>query len=120
MTRIMYRTFAVSTSIVAAAGAGTFGLTACDRLVVDPLFPSDAEQFSPPAVYSTWWSMTQACSGLTGSLGAVTWYQTNEVLHNPQTGEPIIGYWNSANNRIVIMTSSMLHGRAVRHEMLHS
>lgn len=116
---MVFRTFVVPTSMIAAAVAGSFGLTACDRLV-DPVFPSDAEQFSPPAVYSTWWSMTQACSGLTGSLGTVTWYKTNEALRNPQTGEAIIGYWNSGNNRIVIMSSGMLDGGAVRHEMLHA
>lgn len=64
--------------------------------------------------------MTQACSGITGSLGAVTWYKTDQPLNNPQTGDPIIGYWNSANNQIVLVSSAMLDGEAVRHEMLHA
>jgi hypothetical protein len=64
--------------------------------------------------------MTQACSGLTGSLGAVTWYKTSEVLHDVGTGDLIIGYWTAGSNRIVMLASAMLDGGAVRHEMLHS
>ena len=99
--------------------AAILGLAACDRLVNPPL-PSDAQEFSPPAVYSTWWNMTQACSGLTGSLGAVTWYKTTQVLHDVGTGDVIIGYWTAGSNRIVMTASAMLDGGAVRHEMLHS
>jgi hypothetical protein len=104
---------------VAGIVVGIPGLMACSDVFAPPL-PSDAEQFSPPAVYSTWWNMTQACSGITGSLGAVTWYKTDEPLSNPQTGDPIIGYWNSANNNIVLESGVMLDGEAVRHEMLHA
>src|SRR6266849_6164739 len=88
--------------------------------IVGLALPPDAEQFSPPAVYSTWWNMTQACSGLTGSLGAVTWYKTSQVLHDVGTGDVIIGYWTAGSNRIVMLGSAMLDGGAVRHEMLHS
>jgi hypothetical protein len=98
------------------------GLTACDRLLglVDPMFPSDAERFTPPPVYSTWWNMTQACSGLTGSLDAVTWFRTDQRLRSSRTEESIAGYWGSFSNRIVLTTPAMLDGGSVRHEMLHS
>jgi hypothetical protein len=72
---------------IAAIVAGSLGLGACEGLLA-PL-PSDAEEFSPPAVYSTWWKMTEACSGQTGSLGAITWYKTDKALRDPRTGELI-------------------------------
>jgi len=87
---------------------------------VDAPLPSDAEEFFPPAVYTTWWSMTQACSGLSGSMEAVTWYKTTQALHDPQTGEVLGGYWTSGSNRIVLLTTAMLYGPLVRHEMLHA
>lgn len=107
---------------IVAVLAGSLGLTFCDRLVglVDPQFPSDAEEFSPPAVYATWWKMTEACSGMTGSLGAITWFKTNQALHNFPSGDPIGGYWSSFGNRIVLTNDIVLDGRSVRHEMLHA
>ena len=94
-------------------------LTFCDRLVAPPL-PADAEQFSPPAIYSTWWNMTQECSAQSGSFGAVTWYKTDQDLHDPRNGDELTGYWSSADNRIVLKTGEMLDGSLVRHEMLHA
>lgn len=113
------RTYAIWTFLIAPVIGAVVGLAACDG-VVDPPLPSDAEEFSPLAVYSTWWNMTEACSGLTGSLGAVTWYQTNEVLHDARTGEVVVGYWTPGSNRIVLMTDAVRDGGTVRHEMLHA
>jgi hypothetical protein len=115
-------TYATWTLLSVPVVAAILGLVACDRLVglVDPMFPSDAQEFSPPSVYSTWWNMTQACSGLTGSLDAVTWFKTDQSLRDSRTGEPAGGYWNSFTNRIVLTTAVMLDGGSVRHEMLHS
>jgi hypothetical protein len=95
-----------------------FGLAACEGLVA-PL-PSDAKEYSPPAVYSTWWKMTELCSEKTGSLGAITWYKTDQALRDPRTGQPIVGYWTSGSNRIVLMAGAVLEGGTVRHEMLHA
>jgi hypothetical protein len=95
------------------------GLNGCDRLV-DPKLPSDAELFTPPPVYSTWWRMTEACSGLNGSLDAVTWYKTDEVVHDVRTGEVVAGYWTAGSNSIVLTSTVMLDGGTVRHEMLHA
>jgi len=94
-------------------------IVACSDIVEPPL-PADAEIFSPPPVYSTWWNMTQACSALSGSLAAVTWYKTNEVVHDTHSGDVIAGYWVSSSNRIVLTTSVMMDGGIVRHEMLHA
>ena len=104
---------------VATLAGALLGLTVCDRLV-DPPLPPDAEQFTPPAVFSTWWQMTEACSERTGSLDAVTWYKTNDVLRHPRTGEVLVGYWSAPGNRIVLTTAVLRNGGSVRHEMLHA
>lgn len=85
-----------------------------------PGLPADAEQFSPPPVYSTWWQMTQACSGLTGSLASVTWYKTSKEVTDTHTGDVIAGYWVPGSNQIVLNSLAMLDGGTVRHEMLHA
>jgi hypothetical protein len=84
------------------------------------MLPSDAHEFSPPPVYSTWWRMAKSCSGLTGSLESITWLKTDQQMIDSKTGERIAGYWNSSSNRIVLSTNAMLEGGIVRHEMLHS
>ena len=86
----------------------------------EPVLPKDAQEFSPPPVYSTWWNMTQGCSRLAGSLSAVTWYSTEEVVHDLSSGEVIAGYWVPGSNRIVLNSSVMMDGGVVRHEMLHA
>lgn len=107
--------------LIAPIVAVVLGLAACGGDgVVGPPLPSDAQLFSPPGVYSTWWNMTQACSGLTGSLAAVTWYTTDEVIHEPNSGDVVLGYWSSASNQIVLTTASVTDGATVRHEMLHA
>jgi hypothetical protein len=118
----VFSTYAVWRLLIVPVVGTILSLAACDKLVglVDPMFPSDAQQFSPPAVYSTWWNMTQACSGFTGSLGAVTWYKTTQPLRDFRTGERAAGYWNSLGNRIVLTNAIVLDGESVRHEMLHA
>ena len=88
--------------------------------ITEPALPKDAKEFSPPPVYSTWWNMTQACSQLTGSLSSVTWYTTEEVVHDIKSGDVIAGYWVAGSNRIVLNSSVMMNGGIVRHEMLHA
>ena len=105
--------------LAVAVLVGSVGINSCDRLV-DPPLPEDAEVFTPPAVFATWWQMTEACSGLTGSLSAVTWYKTNEVLRDPRTGDGLVGYWSAPGNRIVMSSLFIRDGAAVRHEMLHA
>jgi hypothetical protein len=103
-------------SIGLAASAAVF---ACSGIVDAPI-PTGAELFSPPSVYTTWWNLTQSCSGISGNLGSISWYDAGTSLENPQTGEGLAGYWDAAGNNIVLTHASTVDGPTVRHEMLHA
>lgn len=102
-------------SVIITAGA----VSACGHLV-DPPLPPSTSQFSAPLVYTHWWAMTQACSGQSGALAAVSWFETTDTLKDPRSGAVIDGYWSAATNRIVLSAKMKLDGGTVRHEMLHA
>ncbi|MGH7651665.1 MAG: hypothetical protein ACREMS_07455 [Gemmatimonadaceae bacterium] len=109
-----FRGLAVSTLL-----AGSIALFACSGIVDAPI-PTGAQLFSPPPVYTTWWNLTQSCSGISGSLASISWYDSGASLENPQTGEGLAGYWDRAGNDIVLTHASTVDGPTVRHEMLHA
>jgi hypothetical protein len=90
--------------------SAVLALAACHTLV-DPPLGDGAESFQAPPVYDRWWSMTESCSGLTGSLANVSWFA---VPNAPKS------YYSLAGNRIVLNADSKLDGGHVRHEMLHA
>ena len=94
----------------------------CEPHLVDPPLPAAATRFDAPAVYSAWWNLTQACSGITAPLGAITWYVVpGEVVPPPEADlQNVAGYWSKASNRIVLASAVKLNGEIVRHEMLHA
>lgn len=96
--------------------AGTLG---CTSIVDVPLDPR-AVPLQPLPVYARWWSMVESCSGLQGSLGAVTWYQVPNSETVDYGGDEVSGYWASADSRIVLAGGATLSGLVVRHEMLHA
>jgi len=101
---------------MAVACVAVSALGACG-LITEPL-PKGAERFTPPAVYAHWWKLTETCSGRSGDLNAVTWYQvpgSKFVIRN----QSVPAYWSSSN-RIVIAETLVEHGPMVRHEMLHA
>jgi hypothetical protein len=88
---------------------------------LDPALPQGAQAMMPPPVYATWWAMTSACSGLSGPLDRVEWYQVPGAATVPYPGvSDANGYWSFASDRIVLAGESVLDGGAVRHEMLHA
>lgn len=93
--------------------------TACHYLT-EPL-PDRADPFNPPAVYTRWWAMTEACSGRTGDLAAIHWYQVPGAweirLHD---GREAAGYEEPSSDRIVLAGDQVNAGPVVRHEMLHA
>ena len=82
--------------------------------------PSGSVRFIPPPVYSLWWSMAEACSGRTGTLGDIQWYTVPNVDSIPAGDEEVSGYWSSGDNRIVLIGAGQFNGTLVRHEMLHA
>ena len=64
--------------------------------------------------------MTESCSGLTGSLDAISWYVVPESDLVPLKGDSVSGYWALASNSIVLASSAVSNGSIVRHEMLHA
>jgi hypothetical protein len=93
---------------------------ACESLV-DPALPDGATVLTPPAVYARWWAMTEACSGRSGDLNAVTWYVAtgSPSISNGSQGD-LAGYYSPVSNRIVLSDTADLDGATIRHEMLHA
>ena len=94
--------------------------TACEHMIVDPAFPPTSVAFTPPPVYARWWDMTQSCSGITGSLAAVSWLVVPGTSDFQFKGQTVSGYWTAGSNSIVIADSVQLDGSVIRHEMLHA
>ena len=82
--------------------------------------PAGALPMAAPAVYSRWWAMTEACSGVSGALGDVAFYRVPHVDSFTRNGKSVLGYWTSAGNQIVLAEGASLDGGNVRHEMLHA
>jgi hypothetical protein len=85
------------------------------------ILPPTARQFESLPVYQRRWAMTEACSGLTGSLPAITWVvgpDQSSLTVDSENG--VAGYWTFAGNRIVLAAPETLDGPVVRHEMLHA
>jgi hypothetical protein len=85
-----------------------------------PERPFGAVPLEPPAVYARWWAMTESCSGLTGSLAAVSFWHVPGANSFLRGNRSVLGYWTTADNQIVLAGNAALDGGNVRHEMLHA
>jgi hypothetical protein len=72
--------------------------------------------------FALWWRMTEACSGLRGSLADVRWYVQPglETLQIPGDAGRYGGYWWADGNRVLLTERAVTDGWLVRHEMLHA
>jgi hypothetical protein len=82
--------------------------------------PTGSEHFDAPPVYARWWKMVETCSGVSGSLPAVSWYVLPNATSIPSVGEFVGGYWQEEGNQIVLIGEAQMAGPIVRHEMLHA
>ena len=99
-----------------------FLLGACGEPTA-PAYPAAARPLAHrPIQYATWWSMTEACSGLQGNLDAVSWYAVPEDTLGgfALDGSEYDGYWVRAGDRIYLASNAVNRGSVVRHEMLHA
>lgn len=97
----------------------TLALSGCD-FITDPAFPGEAEPFSPPAVYKTWWEMTKSCAGLSLPFEDIQWFVIPESNHFIFGGDAAGGAWFRDRKAIVLVSDGILEGQLVRHEMLHA
>lgn len=96
-------------------------LTAVTVLACDaPAHGDGAVAFVPPSVYERWWTLTESCSGLSGSLNSVRWKSAPASALQAAEGAGTVAYWSSKDNSIVVATNAVTNGRIVRHEMLHA
>ena len=91
---------------------------ACDAPTA-PDVPQTAVPLTPPARFALWWRLTQACSGITGDLAAVSWYVVPNTRSLSYQGKKVDAYWIGNPDRIVLADSLRNAGPIVRHEMLH-
>src|SRR5512143_1658438 len=100
--------------------AASLILLAGCRNLVDPPLPGGAQRYSPPAVYATWWAMTEHCAGIFASMNRILWFDVPGVSTLPSDIPEVQGYWSAASNRIVFAGNAAMTGSTVRHEMLHA
>ena len=91
---------------------------ACDATTA-PDVPETAMPIAAPARYAVWWRLTQACSGISGDLAAVSWYVVPNTRSLSYQGQRVDAYWIGDPDRIVLADSLRNDGPTVRHEMLH-
>lgn len=104
---------------VALVLSGLLSLVLACESTTAPNVPPTAVAFQAPARYALWWRLTQACSGITGDLAAVSWYVVPNTRRLSYQGQQVDAYWIGDPDRIVLADSLRNHGPTVRHEMLH-
>ncbi len=116
MPRALNRLIFCSQAVISLLTVATIS---CDG-ITEPDFPAGAVLIDPPRVYTMWWRLTEACSGVTGDLASVRWYDVPNASEIVVAGSPEQGYWWADGDRIVIAGKDLLAGQLVRHEMLHA
>lgn len=110
-------------ALVAVALGGLLLAMGCSDVLVPLPLPAGSRRFEPEPVFRRWWAQMEACSGRHASYDAVTWYVVlgEEPFHVPHHDQPVLGYWDPADNRIVLL-EFLPNRRAptVRHEALHA
>lgn len=101
------------------AGLACLITCGCNHTVEPPLDPR-AVPLSPPAVYARWWTMTEACSGLSGAFSHVNWYVVPGSADVSVNGDLVTGYYTAGDNKIVLAGEAIYDGGTVRHEILHA
>jgi len=96
--------------------AAVCGLSAC-RSWFEQGLPQGAVEMTPPAVYTRWWRLTEACSGRSRDMASVRWYRTPGQTF--RTGDQsVVGA--RVGSRIIIAEGELYDGPVVRHEILHA
>lgn len=96
------------------------GAASCAGL--EPSAPPDgAVPMTAPSQYSEWYTRTEACADLAGSMGHIDWFVVPGVsTFQTDIGEKV-GLWEQVGGRSRITIAGNYAGdeMVVRHEMLH-
>ncbi|HYK81603.1 MAG TPA: hypothetical protein VEU55_00540 [Gemmatimonadales bacterium] len=86
---------------------------------LDSFAPAGATEFSPPAVYRTWWAEIAACAGLSGDFAAIDWYQVVGTSYSCPAYEGSCSGWWQPPHTIYLAAAWVNDRQLVEHEMLH-
>ena len=84
--------------------------------------PDGAVSFTAPTEYASWWSRTEQCSELAGSMAKVRWHVVPGVASFPTDQGEKVGIRIKTGDRVDIVLAGdfQMHEMVVRHEMLHA
>jgi hypothetical protein len=83
----------------------------------DAVAPAVHERFDPPAEYRSWFSATEACSGLTGDFERLRFYRVPGEEFACPSGM-CVARWTDEHH-IYMADPFLANEMVVRHEMLH-
>jgi len=86
---------------------------------LDNFAPAGAIEFTPPAVYQTWWSAIEACAGLWGEFDRIEWYEVPGSDYPCPAYEGRCDGWWRPPHTIYLARQWRDEPRLVEHEMLH-
>ncbi len=107
---------------LAVMAVSLVAVTACSGTEPVSPVPPGAVPVTMPAVYAEWFSRTEACSGLQGTLSSIQWYVVPGVETFETDAGPKVGMWvkQGGQDLIFLAGNYQSHEMVVRHEMLHS
>jgi hypothetical protein len=82
--------------------------------------PAEAVRFEPPPVYSTYWSIVEACSKRTADFRDWSFYRVPEGGLREAGYKDAAAYTNVVRHQIVFEAGNESDPSGVRHEMLHA
>ena len=84
-----------------------------------PTFAQAPERFEPLPFYTTWWAEVQKCSGRTGRMSRVRWYEVPQGPWADPTYPGLVLYGITNGNDVYIAGGQLTQSWIVKHEMLH-
>ena len=90
----------------------------CALFPTEPPLPDGAVAMAALPQYALWWRLTERCSGLSGDLASVRWYDVPDAAS--LFGRDWGGLYYGASNRIVVAGLFVRTAALIRHEMLHA
>ena len=100
----MYRQLLLTTVATAAACSTGVGIELQNPRPLDP-----------PPMYSDWWADLASCSGRSGDMTRIEWWQATSITVNKQI---VLGQWERPH-RITLVDFYVENEDIVKHEMVH-